>query len=193
MTTLNLTLALERLVADIVGKVGEFSHIDPLRVMLCVASTRSGGVHGVYAKIHPLRFAGGARSLEVKRGRRSALLTMPSVVHRQTEMLYVIYFLVPRFFNLPKREKLVTVFHELYHISPLFDGDIRRFPGRNFAHGSSRKRYNALMDALVEKYLAMPGCTGVTEFLDRDLESLRTGYRAIVGRKYPVPKVRIER
>jgi hypothetical protein len=193
MTTLNLTLSLERLVADVAGKVEEFGHIDPLRVMLCVSSTRSGGVHGVYAKIHPLRFAGGARSMEVKKGRRSALLTMPTVIHRQIEMLYVIYFLVPRFFNLPKRDKLVTVFHELYHISPLFDGDIRRFPGRNFAHGSSRKRYNVLMDELVEKYLSLPGCSEVTDFLDSDLESLRSRYLAIVGRKFPVPKVRIQR
>jgi len=193
VTTLNLTLSLERLVADIVGKVEEFRHIDPLRVLLCVSSTRSGGVHGVYAKIHPLRFAGGARSMEVKRGRRSALLTMPTVIHRQIEMLYVIYFLVPRFFNLPKHEKLITVFHELYHVSPLFDGDIRRFPGRNFAHGSSRKRYNALMGALVENYLAMPGCAEVTDFLDGDLATLRSRYQAIVGRKYPVPKIRIQR
>ncbi len=150
-------------------------------------------MHGVYAKIHPLRFAGGARSMEVKRGRRSALLTMPTVIHRQTEMLYVIYFLVPRFFNLPKRDKLVTVFHELYHISPRFDGDIRRFPGRNFAHGSSRKRYNALMDALVEAYLSTSGCSEVTDFLDSDLESLRSRYRTIVGRKFPVPKISIQR
>ncbi len=193
MTTLNLTLSLEKLVADIVGKVEEFSHIDPLRVMLCVSSTKGGGVHGVYAKIHPLRFAGGARSMEVKRGRRSALLTMPSVIDRQNEMLYVIYFLVPRFFNLPKREKLVTVFHELYHISPRFDGDIRRFPGRNFAHGRSRKRYNALMDELVAAYLSLPGCSGVTDFLDGDLESLRSRYRAVVGRRFPVPKAKVER
>lgn len=193
MTTLNLTLSLERFVADIAGKVEEFSHIDPHRVLLCVSSTRSGGVHGVYAKIHPLRFAGGARSMEVKRGRRSAFLTMPTVIHRQIEMLYVIYFLVPRFFDLPKREKLITVVHELYHISPLFDGDIRRFPGRNFAHGSSRKRYNALMEEFVGKYLSIPGSSEVTDFLDSDLESLRSRYRAIVGRKYPVPKVRIQR
>jgi len=193
VTTLNLTLSLEKLVADIVGKVEELGHIDPSQVLLCVSSTRSGGVHGVYAKIHPLRFAGGARSMEVKRGRRSALLTMPTVVHRRIEMLYVIYFLAPRFFDLPKREKLITVFHELYHISPLFDGDIRRFPGRNFAHGSSRKRYNALMNSLVEKYLSLPGCSETTDFLGSDLESLRSRYKAIVGRKFPVPKVRIQR
>lgn len=193
MTILNLTLSLEKLVADIVGNVEEFSHIDPLRVMLCVSSTRGGGVHGVYAKIHPLRFAGGVRSMEVKRGRRAALLTMPMIIDRRNEMLYVIYFLVPRFFNLPKREKLVTVFHELYHISPRFDGDIRRFPGRNFAHGSSRKRYNALMEELVATYLSLPGCSGVTDFLDGDLESLRSRYRAVVGRRFPVPKARIER
>ena len=68
-------------------------------------------------------------------------------------MLYIVYFLVPRFFNLPLREKLITIFHELYHVSPGFDGDIRRFPGRNYAHGASRKRYNAEMAGLVDGYL----------------------------------------
>lgn len=192
MSTLNLTRALEELVADIVGQVGDFRHIDPAKVLLCVSSTRGGGIHGTYAKIHPLRFPGGSRSREVRRARRVFTCTMPAVTHKNNEILYVIYFLVPRFFNLSLREKLVTVFHELYHISPDFDGDIRRFPGRNFAHGSSRKRYNKLMESLVDGYLQGEKSGERLEFLEGDMAALRARYQTIVGRRYPAPKMQIQ-
>ncbi len=192
MRTLNLTRALEELVADIVCKVSAFSHVDPTKVLICVSSTRGGGVHGTYAKIHPLRFPGGCRTREVKRARRVFTCTMPTVTHRNHEILYIIYFLVPRFLNLTLREKLITVFHELYHISPDFDGDIRRFPGRNFAHGSSRKRYNSVMEGLVDRYLLEKQGLDNLGFLEVDMEALRAKYQTIVARKYPAPKVQIQ-
>ncbi len=192
MSTLNLTRALEGLVSNIVCQVGAFSHIDPEKVLLCVSSTRGGGVHGTYAKIHPLRFPGGSRSREVRRARRVFTCTMPAVTHKNNEILYIIYFLVPRFFNLSLREKLVTVFHELYHISPDFDGDIRRFPGRNFAHGSSRKRYNKMMECLVDGYLQGEKTGESLEFLEGDMDALRVKYQTIVGRRYPAPKMQIQ-
>jgi hypothetical protein len=116
---------------------------------------------------------------------------MPAISHRGREMLYLIYFLVPRFVDLPFREKLITVFHELYHISPAFDGDIRRFPGKNYAHGSSTRRYNVAMAALVDDYLAGLADRGILAFLDGDMAALRARHRAIVGRKMPAPKLRI--
>lgn len=191
MATLNLTRELERLIADIVRHVEEFRHIDPARVMVCVASTRGSGIHGTYAKIHPLRFENGARSTTVRRGRRTMTCSMPAVVHRGVEMLYVVYFLVPRFFDLSFREKLITVFHELYHISAAFDGDIRRFPGRNYAHGSSTRQYNAHMATLVDAYLGARPDETLTQFLDGTMTEMRDRYRTIVGRKFPAPKITI--
>ena len=192
MSTLNLTRELEELIADITSRVAEFRHIDPTRVLICVSSTRGGGIHGTYAKIHPLRFEGGLSSIEVRRGRRIRVCSLPEVIFGGKEMLYIIYFLVPRFFNLTLREKLVTVFHELFHISPLFDGDIRRFPGRNYAHGGSRKRYNTVMAGLVESYLCKMENTELVAFLDGDMETLRARHGVIVGRRFPAPKVRIQ-
>jgi len=191
LSTLNLTRALEELIADITSRVDEFRHIDPSRVLICVSSTRGGGVHGTYAKIHPLRFEGGLSSIEVKRGRRTRVCTLPEVTLGGKEMLYIIYFLVPRFFNLTLREKLVTVFHELFHISPLFDGDIRRFPGRNYAHGGSRKRYNAIMTDMVDVYLRQMEAQALIGFLDGDMETLRARHGVIVGRRFPAPKIHI--
>jgi putative metallopeptidase len=191
MSTLNLTAELERLIADIVARHPAFGHINPRRLLVCVASARNDGRQGTFAKIHPLRFAGGERATRVRQGRRCFELTMPAVVHRETEMLYVIYFLAPRFFDLPLRDKLITVFHELYHISPDFDGDIRRFPGRNYAHGSSRQRYNALMARLLDEYLAHPGARELVAFLDGTMAELRQRHLAIVGRRLPMPKIAV--
>jgi hypothetical protein len=127
MPTLNLTLELERLIAEITRKIDDFSHIDPKRVMACFTSTRGGGIHGTYAKIHPLRFHGGTRTATIHRGRKKYLCEMPTIERGKEEMLYVVYFLLPRFLDLPLQQKLITIFHELYHISPAFDGDIRLF------------------------------------------------------------------
>ena len=192
MSLLNLTRELEVLVTDIVSRVDTLGHIDPSRVLICVASTRGGGIHGTFAKIHPLRFRGGESSIQVKRGRKTCICTMPTVTHKGVEMLYIVYFLVPRFFNLSLREKLITIFHELYHVSPGFDGDIRRFPGRNYAHGASRKRYNAVMAGLVDEYLRMLDPAAVPDFLQGDMAGLRERYRTIVGRRFPAPKIQIQ-
>ncbi len=191
MRVLNLTAELERLIADVVARVEEFRHIDPARLLVCVAGTRNGGVHGTYARIHPLRFAGGARTTRLQRGRRVVECTMPLVTHRGAEVLYIVYFVTPRFLNLSLREKLITVFHELYHISPGFDGDIRRFPGKNYAHGSSRKRYNDLMATLVDAYLAKPGLPALPPFLGEDAGGLRARYRVIVARRQRAPRMQV--
>ncbi len=191
--TLNLTAELERLVAHLAERVGEFGHIDPRRVLVCIATTRGSGIHGTYAKIHPLCFAGGSKTTTIRRGRHTYTCTMPTVSHRGEEMRYVIYFLAPRFFDLPFREKLITVFHELYHISPAFDGDIRRFPGRNYAHGTSTKRYNALMATMVDAYLAGAESRAHLAFLEVGMEELRQRSRAVVGRRMTAPKIRVSR
>jgi hypothetical protein len=193
MGVLNVTRELERLFVHVTNCVPELAHIDPTRILVCIASTRGTGVHGTFARIHPLRFPGGVRSVERRWGRHTWVSTMPTVVHRQTEILYVIYFLVPRFLDLPLREKLITVFHELYHITPAFDGDIRRFPGRNYAHGSSTRRYNARMGELVDRYLADHGDPELLAFLEGTMTELRSRYRTLVGRRFPVPRIRTER
>ena len=190
MSTLNLTGELERLIRDITARSPELSHVMPERLLVCVASGRPGA-GGSLAKIHPLRFAGGENSVASRRGRRRVVCTMPTITHQGEEMLYVIYFLVPRFLDLPFREKLITVFHELYHISPDCDGDIRRFPGRNYAHGSSTRSYNAVMGSLVDAYLERLPERSRLSFLQGDLASLRERHGAIVARRLQAPRISI--
>ena len=193
MTTFNLTDELEKLIRDITSRVREFNHIDSSQVLVCVASTRGGGIHGTYARIHPLRFPGGGRTMETRRGLKKVTCTMPTITHKGVEMLYMVYFLVPRFLNLSFREKLITIFHELYHISPQFNGDIRRFPGKNYAHGSSRKKYNSVVANLVDGWLREIDESVLPDFLRQDMESVRARYRVIIGRKLAAPRIKVEK
>lgn len=190
MTTLNLTGELERLICDITARTPELHHIVPEKLLVCVSTGRASR-GGSLAKIHPLRFAGGERSVKARRGRRSVLCTMPSITHRGEEMLYVIYFLIPRFLELSFREKMITIFHELYHISPACDGDIRRFPGRNYAHGSSTKSYNLLMGQLADRYLEAIPDRFALNFLEGNLAALRSRHSAIVARRLQAPRISI--
>jgi hypothetical protein len=187
----NLTSALEELIANIVQKTPGFGHIDPSRLVVSLSSTRGGGIGGVYAKIHPLRFPGGGSTGTLQRGHRKVTCEIPPLVVADRDILYLIYFLVPRFFDLPLREKLVTICHELYHVSPAFDGDIRRFPGRNFAHGSSRKKFDEVAAAFADDYLASPENRDAAAFLDETMRELRARYRVIVGRRLRAPRLRI--
>ena len=85
-------------------------------------------------------------------------------------MLYVLTFCLPRFFDQPFREKLITVFHELYHVGPAFDGDLRRHPGRYAVHSHSKGQYDSRMAELVKDYLAEHPEPEMFHFL-------RSGYR----------------
>ncbi len=70
---------------------------------------------------------------------------------------------------------------------PQFDGDIRRFPGRSYAHGASQKRFNATVAALTERYLAA-GELEATSFLRCTTAELREAHGPLVGRRVALPK-----
>ena len=91
------------------------------------------------------------------------------------EFLYILTFYLPRFMDLSFREKLITVFHELWHISPQFDGDLRRHPGRCYAHTSSQKEYDAEMEVLQRGPTLLPSRpTRTTAFFTMDSLSWRS-------------------
>jgi hypothetical protein len=136
------------LVADIRHTVPLLAHIDPARIAFSVSSARSRTRHGTFAFIMPMRFEGGSDTL-VQGGHA---YRAPKVMVDGQEMLYLIYLLAPRFFQLPAERKLDTVLHELYHIGEGFDGDLRRFEGRNWAHGASRKQYDESVCLLSRMY-----------------------------------------
>lgn len=170
---------MDALIEDIVARCDEFRHVDCAGLLTSISQARSGGASGDLAQLIPLRFEGGATTRTAD-GRTYTALPL---IQDGREILYIISFLLPRFCDLDRQRKLVTVFHELYHISPEFDGDIRRFPGRNYAHGSSRKKYDAQMAELVEHYLGQDPSEEIVGFLSYDFSGLKEKFGGVVGRR----------
>jgi len=189
--TIDLSAAAAALGADLCRRVPELEHIDPLRLLFCLGRSRAEGLHGVYARIAPLRFASGATELKRRRGRYIETFRMPSMTHDEQEILYLIHLMVPRFLRLSFEQKLTTVIHELYHISEACDGDLRRFPGRNFAHGTSRRSYNRIIEKLQEQYLRSAPDPHLLACLHLDEEGWRRGDFRLTGLAVPLPRARL--
>jgi predicted metallopeptidase len=183
----DFTEAMEELAGHIAKSCPELSHVDPGRMVISYTRTRTPGAFGIYASVRPLRFKDGSETT-VHRGRTYSI---PRVVHKGREVLYIVNFALPRFLNLDFDTKLSTVFHELYHISPKFNGDIRRFKGKYYAHGHSRKRYNERAWELAQKYLSMPESEQYTQFLHMNFKELERKFGSVVGTKVRPPKPRL--
>ncbi|NQU23810.1 MAG: hypothetical protein HQ567_21220 [Candidatus Nealsonbacteria bacterium] len=169
-----------------IARVERLAHIDMSRVAVGFSQTRKTTGHGMYASLTPMRFAGG-QTHTVRRGRRWGVQRLHDATGR--EMLYIVNFYLPRFLNLEFREKLTTVVHELWHVGPKFDGDVRRFAGRCFAHGSSQKRYDATVDVLVDRWLAAGPPDALYTFLRGGFRDLIARHGRVYGRKVPAPKL----
>ncbi|MEZ6124010.1 MAG: hypothetical protein R3C49_12670 [Planctomycetaceae bacterium] len=177
--------AMRQLCYDICHRHSEFRHIDMDRVVVTFAQTRSPVEWGMQAKLTPLRFENGA-AVQVRGGRRWAVQRL---FHDGREALYLLTFYLPRFLNQTYSEKLVTVVHELFHISPAFNGDIRRFSGSCYMHTGSQAEYDRRMELFVRQYLAMKPPRQLRNFLKADFRTLKQRYGDIVGLKLPMPRL----
>ena len=144
-------------------------HIDIDRVALRVCQTRNRAHYGVHASLTPLRFEAGSRTT-IRRGRTWAIRPICDETGR--EMLYLLSFYLPRFCNQPLAEKLATIVHELWHIGPKFDGDLRRFPGRFFAHGRSEAEFHRASSEQARQWLASSPPRELYSFLECDFHGL---------------------
>ena len=96
---------------------------------------------------------------------------------------------MPRFLNLSFDEKLITVFHELYHISPHFDGDIRRFDGACYMHTGSQKSYDRQMALFARQYLEMGRPKELLGFLRYSFAELQANCGDVVGLRITIPRL----
>jgi hypothetical protein len=183
---LDFTSHMRILCGDIVSRLPEFVHIDIGRVALRVCQTRKPVLHGVHASLTPLRFQGGERTI-LRRGRTWTIQPVRDDDGR--EMLYLLSFYLPRFCDQPLAEKLATIVHELWHVGPQFDGDVRRLPGRCFAHGHSGEAFHREMKALARRWLAQSPASELYAFLQYDFRELRQRFGAVVGTRIPTPKL----
>ncbi len=176
-----------KLVEDICHTCKALNHIDTKKVLVAVSRSRSRSKDGLQAKLVPMRFQGG---LQTNRFGRDGY-EMPRICHEGNEILYLIYFCLPRFQNLRFEVKMSIIFHELYHISPLFNGDIRRFPGRFYQHSHSEKEYDRIVGKLSNDYLGNSSNKHLMEFLKFRYEVLREKYGEIGGMRLNVPEPKL--
>jgi predicted metallopeptidase len=182
----NFTLHMRHLCEDMILRLPELAHIDLARVAICYCQARKAVRHGLQATLTPLRFEGGA--LTTKRRRR--LYTVQRLYdHADREMLYILSFYLPRFLDCPLEEKLITVLHELWHISPSFNGDLRRHPGRCYAHSESQKKYDAAMAQLARRWLSLSPPEELYDFLRLSCLQLARRHGGLYGLKVPAPKL----
>ncbi len=177
--------AMARLCADVADRVDELLHVDMSRVAVSFAQTRRRVLHGLQAKLTPLRFEGG--SLTTQRNGRT--WTVQRLFQQDREMLYILTFYLPRFLDQPFHEKLTTITHELYHISPNFDGDLRRFGGRCYVHSPSHKAFDDHAAGLARRYLARRPPPELYDFLYCDFPTLQRRHGGVRGLQVPIPKL----
>jgi hypothetical protein len=133
-----------------------------------------------------MRFANGATT-GVRRGRQYTCQQLLSADGQ--EMLYILRFYLPRFMDEDFEQKLGTIFHELWHISPRFDGDLRRHPGRCYIHTHSEVAYNAHMKQLSRAWLDRGPPDSLYRFLQKDFDQLEREHERVVGVRIPQPKL----
>lgn len=177
--------AMRSLCHDICERHIEFRHIDMRQILVSITQTRSPSVAGRQAKLTPLRFARGRRV----ESRSDGLWAVQRLWHEGVEMRYLLTFYLPRFLDQTYTEKLVTIFHELYHIDPEFTGDVRRFPGACYLHSESHADYDLRMAAYVRQYLRMKPDPDLRSFLKSGFRALERRRGRIIGLKVPLPRV----
>jgi predicted metallopeptidase len=170
---------------DIVVRSPDLRHIDVDRLLFAVTQARSRRAQGLQARVTPLRFHAG-RPIRRRRG-------VDYQVQRHfvdgREILYLVTFCLPRFLDQDFDDKFVTIFHELYHISPAFDGDLRRHAGRCTVHSQSKRAYDRHMAGLARAYLASGPDVDLHAFLRLNFTQLQTRHGRIIGIVVPQPKV----
>ncbi len=181
----DFTAAMWMLCDDITSRLDGLLHIDMSQVAVSYAQARRRVLHGLQAKLTPMRFEAGASTV-YRRGRE---WTCQRLTLGGREMLYILTFYLPRFLDQPFHEKMVTVLHELFHISPEFNGDIRRFEGRYHVHSHSQKDYDREMGRLANEYLQLGPPPELYRWLEYDFETLRQQFGGVRGMQIPVPKL----
>ncbi len=184
MVDFNTSMA--RLMAEMTSKVGELRHIRTGQVLVSATFNRSARRAGLLAYVLPLKYRAGSPVERRVRGGREYHWAMMPMVRDGVEVLYIVYFMLPRFLHMTLREKLETVIHELYHIGPDFNGDLRRFKGRSELHGSS-KAYDAKVRELTDRFLESRHDADAYAFL----ESPRYAPEKLSAKHIPEPRPKL--
>lgn len=182
---LDFTASMARLCRDVAARCPVLSHVDTSAVLFTFTAARNRSTYGLQARVTPMRFRDGA--LTHRHG--GTLYQVQRYFVGGREMLYLVTFCLPRFLDQAFEEKLVTVFHELYHISPNFDGDLRRHEGRYAVHSRSKRAYDERMATLARRYLDDHPNSDLWDFLKPRSARLWREHGGVYGVSVPRPKM----
>ena len=174
-----------RLCTDIIRRSDELRHIDVSRLLFGMTQARTGQPHGLQARVTPLRFRNG----RLTRRRAGTVYQVQRYVVDGREMLYLVTFCLPRFLDQDFDDKFITLFHELYHISPAFEGDLRRHPGRCALHTHSKRGYDAHMAGMARAYLASGADQSLYGWLRLNFAQLRHRHASVLAAVVPRPRL----
>jgi hypothetical protein len=174
-----------RLCADIAARCADLCHIDAARLLIGTTQARGCRAHGLQARVTPLRFHEG----RLCRRRHGTVYQVQRYFVDNREMLYVVTFCLPRFQDQGFDDKFITLFHELYHINPSFDGDLRRHDGRYAIHSHSKRGYDEHMADLARAYLASGADPALHGFLRLNFAQLQHRHGQVLGVMVPRPKL----
>lgn len=134
----NFNQAVRRLIRDLGARMPEFAHIKAGRVLVVAGEARRAS----RGTVKPLAFTGS--KAVGPHGERKAVVRVNG-----KRMLYCIT-LRPLFFRASTPQaRIATLLHELFHISPRFDGTLA--PSRR--HARSREEFPKMLRPLVRRYL----------------------------------------
>ncbi len=171
---------------DVVQRLPELAHVRMEQVAVTWTQAKKPTSHGLQASLTPMRFRDG--SLDGRIGRRR--YTVQRIYDdRGVEYLYLLTFCLPRFLDLGFGEKLTTILHELWHIGPQFDGDLRRHPGRCYAHTHSQREYDQEMKRMARQWLESSPPAALYDFLHLDFATLYRTQGRIGGVRLRRPKL----
>jgi predicted metallopeptidase len=173
------------LCADIGARCEALRHLDVSQMLFDITQARSARTHGLQARVTVLRFPGGRLTQQ----RRGVTYQVQRYVVGLCDILYLVTFCLPRFLELDFGEKFITLFHELFHISPAFDGDLRRHKGRYCIHSHSQRRYDEHMARLARGYIANGADPALYAFLRLNFAQLLRRHGGVAGVTVPRPKI----
>ncbi len=182
----DVTTAVRELAVDACSRLSELQHIVCEQIVFRICQTRRAGPYGVQATMTPLRFRDGAETT-VRRHRTWRINPLPSTP-TGVPALYLLSLYVPRFLDLPREEKLAVLVHELWHASPQFDGDLRRYGGGTRFHGRGCDHYHAEMQQLARRWTAAAAPDSFS-WLNDDFAALRLKHGRIFGNRVATPRL----
>lgn len=174
-----------RLLADIIARCPTLGHVDVSTILLGLTRARNRQSKGLQARVTPLRFANGS----LCRRRHGTTYQVQRYFLGDHEFLYLMTFCLPRFLDQDFADKFITLFHELYHLHPTGNGDLRRHVGRCQLHSSSQRAYDRHMTDLARAYLATKPDLDLHAFLRLDFAQIQKRHGAIAGIVVPRPKI----